>query len=79
MKSRLLLLDQHRPCHLVNYSLFQPGDQAWADAIVMAARTVAEHYVNYQKALADGYDIFMLDQKQPIYHFVLESADDEAN
>ncbi len=56
----------------------RPGDQARADAIVVAARKVAERYVDYQKALTDGYDIFLPNQKQSVYHFVLDSANKEA-
>ncbi len=56
----------------------QPGDQARADAIAGAARRFAERYVDYRRALRDGYVIFMPDQKQTVYHFVLESADDAA-
>jgi hypothetical protein len=47
----------------------QPGDQARADAIVTAARKAADRYVDYRKALADGYVIFLPNIKQNVYHF----------
>ena len=49
------------------------GDQARADAIVAAAKRAAERYRDYRKAEADGYTIFMPDQHQNVYHFILES------
>ena len=50
-----------------------PGDQARADAIQAAARSVMDRYVDYHKALADGYTIFFPDQPQHIYHFTLNA------
>jgi hypothetical protein len=47
----------------------QPGDQQKADAIAAAARAAMAPYVNYQKALADGYRIFLPNVPQPQYHF----------
>ncbi len=47
----------------------QPGDQKRADAIVVAARAAMAPYVDYRKALADGYKIFLPDVPQPQYHF----------
>jgi hypothetical protein len=55
----------------------QPGDKARADAVVAAAKKAAERYRDYRVAEADGYIIFMPDQHQNVYHFVLESADSE--
>ncbi len=57
----------------------RPGDQARADAIVAAAKKAAERYRDYRKAQADGYTIFMPDQQQSVYHFILEfaSSDDK--
>jgi hypothetical protein len=52
----------------------RPGDQARADAIVAAAKKVAERYRDYRKAQADGYVIFMPDQHQNVYHFIRESS-----
>jgi hypothetical protein len=52
----------------------RPGDQARADAIVAAAKKAAERYRDYRKAQADGYTIFMPDQQQNVYHFILESS-----
>jgi hypothetical protein len=48
----------------------QPGDKARADAIVVAAKGAAERYLDYRKALADGYVIFMPELPQPVYHFI---------
>jgi hypothetical protein len=53
----------------------QPGDQARANAILAAAKKAAERYRDYRKAEADGYTIFMPDQRQHVYHFILESSD----
>jgi hypothetical protein len=53
------------------------GDQARADAIVAAAKKVAERYRDYRKAEADGYTIFMPEQHQNVYHFILESSSSE--
>lgn len=48
----------------------QPGDQARADAVVAAARAAMEPYKDYNKALADGYKIFLPNVKhQKMYHF----------
>jgi len=47
----------------------QPGDQQKADAIVSAAREAMAPYKDYHKALADGYEIFLPNLPQPIYHF----------
>src|SRR3981189_1825240 len=55
----------------------QPGDRARADAVVAAAKKAAERYRDYRVAEADGYSIFMPDQHQNVYHFVLESAASE--
>src|SRR5258708_33333248 len=55
----------------------QPGDKARADAVVAAAKKAAERYRDYRVAEADGYTIFMPDQHQNVYHFVLDSADSE--
>ena len=52
----------------------QPGDQARADAIVAAAKKAAERYRDYRKAEADGYTIFMPEQRQNVYHFIRESS-----
>jgi hypothetical protein len=52
----------------------QPGDQERADAIVISARKFAERYVDYKKALADGYTIFAPEVKQHVYHFTLDAS-----
>jgi hypothetical protein len=52
----------------------RPGDQAHADAIVAAAKKAAERYSDYRKAEVDGYTIFMPEQHQNVYHFILDSS-----
>lgn len=47
----------------------QFGDKQRAAMIVAAARKAAEPYMDYHKALADGYTIFLPDVKQNVYHF----------
>jgi hypothetical protein len=47
----------------------QPGDQQKADAIVADAKKAMEPYLDYHKALADGYEIFLPNIPQPQYHF----------
>jgi hypothetical protein len=55
--------------HLTSLRPPQPGDQAKADAVVVAARQAMEPYKDYRKALANGYRIFLPNLPQPIYHF----------
>src|SRR5580700_11152957 len=45
----------------------KPSDQEKADQVVVAARKVAEKYVDYKVALADGYKIFMPNHPQKQY------------
>ena len=47
----------------------RPGDRARAMAIVAALRPAIERYRDYHVALANGYEIFMPNVPQPIYHF----------
>jgi len=47
----------------------QPGDQQKADAIVADAKAAMAPYQDYQKALADGYEIFLPNVPQAVYHF----------
>jgi hypothetical protein len=47
----------------------QPGDKQRAATIVAAARKAADPYKDYKKALADGYEIFLPEVKQNVYHF----------
>jgi hypothetical protein len=54
---------------------FQAGDKVRAEAILAAAKKFAEPYRDYRKANADGYTIFMPDQRQNVYHFVLQTED----
>lgn len=58
----------------------QPGDQEKAGAVVQAARSVAEKYVDYKVALADGYKIFLPNVSQKQYHFTnYENATEARN
>lgn len=47
----------------------KPGDQQKADAVAAAAKEAMAPYQDYRKALADGYQIFLPNVPQPIYHF----------
>ena len=63
----------HMAGHMYLTSLrpVQPGDKARADAVVALARQAMEPYQDYHKALADGYQIFLPNIPQPLYHFTL--------
>ena len=47
----------------------RPGDVQRADAVVKTARQVLEKYTDFKAALADGFEIFMPNLPQPMYHF----------
>jgi hypothetical protein len=47
----------------------QPGDKAKAAEVEQAARQVAQKYLDYKVALADGYKIFLPNFPQKQYHF----------
>jgi hypothetical protein len=47
----------------------KPGDQAKADEVAKAAKAAIEPYKDYKKALADGFEIFLPDVPQKMYHF----------
>lgn len=47
----------------------QAGDQQKANAIAADAKEAMAPYRDYRKALADGYEIFLPNLPQPIYHF----------
>ncbi len=47
----------------------QPGDKERAATIAAGARKAAEPYLDYRKALADGYKIFLPEVPQHVYHF----------
>lgn len=47
----------------------KPGDQQKADAIAAGAKEAMASYQDYHKALADGYQIFLPNVPQHIYHF----------
>jgi hypothetical protein len=46
-----------------------PEDRKKADAVVAAAKVAMAPYMDYHKALAEGYQIFLPDIPQPQYHF----------
>src|SRR5215470_13906673 len=47
----------------------KPGDRERAQQVVEAARRAAEKYKDYHAALADGFQIFLPNIPQKIYHF----------
>jgi hypothetical protein len=47
----------------------KPGDRERADAVVRAARAYLEKYRDYLSALQDGYQIFLPNVPQNVYHF----------
>jgi len=56
----------------------KPGDAEQAEKIVEAARQVAEKYRDYKVALADGFQIFLPNLPQKMYHFTNYSYGFEA-
>jgi len=50
-----------------------PGDKARADAIVAAAKNEQSVTVTIARLRPTAYTIFMPDQHQNVYHFILES------
>ena len=47
----------------------KPGDEERARKVVEAARHVAEKYKDYHTALSDGFQIFLPNVPQKMYHF----------
>jgi hypothetical protein len=47
----------------------KPGDSERAQKVADEARKVAESYADYHKALADGFQIFLPNIPQKMYHF----------
>ena len=47
----------------------KPGDAARAQLVVDAARKASEKYLDYHVALADGFQIFLPNVPQKMYHF----------
>jgi hypothetical protein len=47
----------------------QPGDKKRAQQVAEAARLVSKKYIDYHTALADGFQIFLPNVPQKIYHF----------
>jgi dienelactone hydrolase len=54
---------------LTTIRAIHPGDTERAAAIVQTARRVLEKYQDYRTALANGFEIFMPNLPQPMYHF----------
>lgn len=61
----------HMAGHMYLTSLRPPqsGDQQKADTIVADAKEAMAPYQDFHKALEDGYEIFLPNVPQPIYHF----------
>ena len=70
----------HMSGHMYMTSLrpLKAGDQQKADTVVSAAKTAMEPYQDYRKALADGYQIFLPNVPQPLYHFTKQEYGLEA-
>ena len=64
--------------HMTELQPAKPGDQAKADAVAAAAKAAMEPYKDYHKALADGYEIFLPNVPQAIYHFTKHEYGREA-
>ena len=47
----------------------QPGDAERAQKVADEARKVSDYYADYHKALADGFQIFLPNIPQKMYHF----------
>jgi hypothetical protein len=47
----------------------RPGDRERATAIVAVLKPALERYRDYHAALQNGYEIFMPQVPQPVYHF----------
>ena len=47
----------------------KPGDAARAQKVADQAHRVAEYYADYHKALSDGFEIFLPNIPQKMYHF----------
>lgn len=56
----------------------QPGDTERAQKVADEARKVMEYYADYHKALADGFQIFLPNIPQKMYHFTNYSYGREA-
>lgn len=64
--------------HMTELQPAKPGDQAKADAVAAAAKAAMEPYKDFHKALADGYEIFLPNVPQAIYHFTKHEYGREA-
>jgi hypothetical protein len=47
----------------------KPGDAQRAQRVVDAARSASEKYKDYHTALADGFQVFLPNVPQKVYHF----------
>jgi dienelactone hydrolase len=57
------------PMRMTTVRSIRAGDEQRAAAVVQTARQVLEKYRDYKTALADGFEIFMPNVSQPMYHF----------
>lgn len=55
--------------HMTELRKLQPGDAAKAQAVAEQARQALEHYRDYKVALNEGYQIFLPNVPQKMYHF----------
>ena len=63
--------DGHMSTHMMMSATrpVKPGDQEKADQVAAAAKAAIEPYRDYKKALADGFEIFLPNLPQKMYHF----------
>lgn len=71
MESRHMDMGPHTKMTALRAS--QPHDAERAQMIVEAARSAATKYDDYRTALADGYEIFLPNLPQKMYHFTKKS------
>src|SRR5260370_33615871 len=62
-------MDMGQPMRMTALRRHRSGDQQRADEIVKQARQAIERYKDYKVALAEGYQIFIPDLPQEMYHF----------
>lgn len=67
MDSRHLDMGPHMK--MTSLRTLGPGDEQRANEIAQSAREVAQRYLDYKSALADGYQIFLPNVRQKQYHF----------
>jgi hypothetical protein len=67
MESRHMDMGPHMK--MTDLRPLQPGDEERATEVVDAARKVAAQYEDYRVALQDGFQIFLPNVPQKMYHF----------